>query len=59
MSFNIFLEEFLVTKNICKSKNFSTTFILVHRDRLLSLIDSKVLQLDCGGIVLGSNFGQT
>jgi hypothetical protein len=59
MSLNIFLEEFLGIRNICKLKNFPTTFILVHRNRLLPLINSKVLQLDHGGIGLGYNFGQT
>jgi hypothetical protein len=53
MSTNISLEELLGIKN-----NYKKVFWL-HRDRLLSLIDSKFLRHDRGGIGFGSNFGQT
>jgi hypothetical protein len=52
MSPNISLEEILGIKTTVKS-------ISLLWDRLLSLIDSKLLQLDRGGIGLGFNFGQT
>jgi hypothetical protein len=53
MSPNISLEEILGIKN-----NYKNLFWL-HRDWLLSLIDSKFLRHDHEGIGLGSNFRQT
>jgi hypothetical protein len=53
MSPNIPLEEILGIKN-----NYKNLFWL-HRDWLLSLIDSTFLRLDREGIGLGSNFDQT
>jgi hypothetical protein len=50
MSPNIPLEEILGIKN-----NYKNLFWL-HRDWLLSLIDSTLLRLDRGGIGLGSIF---
>jgi hypothetical protein len=52
MSPNISLEELLGIKDNYKI-NFGCT------RSLFSLIDSKFLRLDRGGIDLGSNFGQT
>ena len=59
MSSNVFLEEFLGIKNICKSKlsdyiDFGYTGITCSH-----LIDSELLRLDRGGMGLGSNFCQT
>jgi hypothetical protein len=48
MSTNISLEELFRHQ-----KQLQNLFWL-HQDRLLSLIDSKFLRLDCGGIGLGS-----
>jgi hypothetical protein len=52
MSSNISLEELLGITN-----NYNLFWL--HWDRLLSLIDSKFLRHDRGGIGFGSNFGQT